>query len=137
MPPNPSELLYTKRMEDVLAQAQERADLVLIDSPPVLAVSDAVVLAQKVDGVLLMVNAGRTRREVAQRALENLRHVGANVVGAILNAVSTGRGKSYHYYYAYGQKKVRRWRLRLPWRKRQPPVASQAVARKRVAADVE
>ncbi len=101
-PPNPSELLGSRRLRELLDELAENADVVVIDSPPVLPVTDAAVLAQEVDGVLLVIDAGETRREVAQRATESLRQVGAHVIGVVLNRVSTGRG-SYYYYYYYQQ----------------------------------
>ena len=98
LPPNPAELLGSQRMEDLLQELKSQSDVVVIDCPPVLAVADTAVLSQKVDGVLLVVQAGATRRGVAQRAVENLRQVGANVIGAVLNAVPSGRGGYYSYY---------------------------------------
>ena len=74
-------------------------DLIILDTTPTLAVTDAAVLAKGMDGVLLVVNAGKTWREVAQHAVENLRQVGANVVGVVLNAVPTQTGSYYHYYH--------------------------------------
>jgi Mrp family chromosome partitioning ATPase len=78
----------------------------------VLPVTDAAVLAQNVDGVLLVIDAGETRRGIAQHAVESLRQVGANVIGAVLNRVSAGKGGYYHYYHEYygdgGEKRKRR-----------------------------
>ena len=99
LPPNPAEVLGSQRMGDLLETLAGQSDIVLIDSPPVLLVTDAVVLAQKADGVLLVLNAGQTRREAAARAVESLHRVGANVIGVVLNAVPAGRGGYYYYYY--------------------------------------
>jgi non-specific protein-tyrosine kinase len=85
LPPRPADLLGSKRMETVLERLLADADIVLLDAPPVMAVTDAVVLATKVDGVLLVVSAGETKREHAQRAIERLNKVNARVVGAVLN----------------------------------------------------
>src|SRR3990172_6739244 len=68
LPPNPSELLGSQRMQELMAKLRESADYVLFDSPPVLAVTDAAVLASKLDGVLLVINAGHTKREMAKKA---------------------------------------------------------------------
>ncbi|HHS97574.1 MAG TPA: polysaccharide biosynthesis tyrosine autokinase [Chloroflexi bacterium] len=84
LPPNPADLLGSRRMEQVIAALRERADLVLFDAPPVIAVTDAAVLGTKVDGVLLVVRAGHTRREHAQRAKELLERVHVRVIGAVL-----------------------------------------------------
>ncbi|MBN1641272.1 MAG: polysaccharide biosynthesis tyrosine autokinase, partial [Anaerolineae bacterium] len=85
LPPNPAEVLGSQRLERVLGELRERADMVVIDSPPVLAVADAAVLAPQVDGVLLVVEAGRTRRGAARQAVERLGQVGARVIGVVLN----------------------------------------------------
>jgi len=84
LPPNPADLLGSHRMEEVIGVLRERADLVLFDAPPVIAVTDAAVLGTKVDGVLLVVRAGHTRREHAQRAKELLERVRVRVIGAVL-----------------------------------------------------
>ena len=97
LPPNPAELMGSQRMQELLHELAQQVDVVLIDSPPVLSVADAAVLARGVDGVLLVLEAGKTRREAARHAVERLRQVGANLVGVVLNAVPTHRG-SYHYY---------------------------------------
>jgi len=92
LPPNPADLLASARMKALLDQLVAEADLVLLDAPPVIVVTDAVVLASRVDGVLLVVSAGQTRREHAQRARDLLAKVNARLVGAVLTnaAVDTG-----------------------------------------------
>ena len=85
LPPNPADLLGSRRMEQVIAALKARADVILFDAPPVIAVTDATVLGTKVDGVLLVVSAGRTRREHALRARELLERVHVRIVGAVLN----------------------------------------------------
>ena len=85
LPPNPADILGSRKMEEVIAALKARADVVLFDAPPVVAVTDAAVLGTKVDGLLLVVCAGRTRREHAQRARELLERVHVRVIGAVLN----------------------------------------------------
>ena len=85
LPPNPAEILGSRRMEEIIAALKARADVVLFDAPPAIAVTDAAVLGTKVDGVLLVIRAGKTRREHAQRAQELLERVKVRVVGAVLN----------------------------------------------------
>jgi non-specific protein-tyrosine kinase len=85
LPPNPADILGSRKMERVIGALRERADIVLFDAPPVVAVTDAAVLGTKVDGVLLVVAAGRTRREHAERAKELLERVHIRIVGAVLN----------------------------------------------------
>lgn len=84
VPPNPIALLSGKRLEDVLADLRGQADFVLVDAPPVLAVTDAALWASKVDGVVLLVNAGGTKRDHAQQAKAVLEKVHAHIVGAVL-----------------------------------------------------
>ena len=98
LPPNPSELLGSRRMEEIIAVLTQRADMVLFDAPPVIAVIDAVVLGSKVDGVLLVINAGGTKRDHAQRAKAQLEKVNVRVIGAVLNNVPFDT--SLHRYYA-------------------------------------
>jgi len=81
----------------VLAVLRERADVVLVDCPPIIAVTDAAILAGKVDGVVLVVNAGTTRREYAARARQLLDKVNARVLGVVLNNAPTDTGL-YQYY---------------------------------------
>jgi capsular exopolysaccharide synthesis family protein len=85
LPPNPADILGSYKMERVIAALKAQADIVLFDAPPVVAVTDAAVLGTKVDGLLLVVCAGRTRREHAQRARELLERVHVRVIGAVLN----------------------------------------------------
>lgn len=101
--PNPAELLNGRRIQEVFAALRELFDLVLIDSPPVLPVTDAVVLAKDADATLLIVAAGQTSRGDLQRAAEKLTQVNARVVGLVLNEASRqGGGYGHGYRYGYG-----------------------------------
>jgi capsular exopolysaccharide synthesis family protein len=102
LPPNPSELLASERMVAILEQVQQQAELVLFDSPPVLAVTDAVVLAPRVDGVLLVVKPGVTKLAACRQAIEQLQRVGANLLGVVFNDVEVKRlDYQYQYYRGY------------------------------------
>lgn len=83
-PPNPADLLGTQRVDQVIERLVDQADIVLFDAPPVVAVTDAAVLGAKVDGVLLVVQAGSTRRDHSERAIELLEQAKVRVVGATL-----------------------------------------------------
>lgn len=102
-PPNPSELLGSNRMRTLLRDLGSRFDVLLIDSPPVLAASDAPVLATGIDGVLLVVRAGRTERSAAQAAIHQLRTLNARTLGVVLNDPDAAIPKygNYYYYYSY------------------------------------
>lgn len=102
LPPNPSELLHTRGFRRALERLLERYDRVIFDSPPVLAVTDAQILGQEVDGTLLVVRAGETRRPMLERAVRLLRTVDVNLLGALLNDVELGRrgyGQPYYQYH--------------------------------------
>jgi capsular exopolysaccharide synthesis family protein len=104
IPPNPSELLASDRMRELLEVAQRRFDLVIVDTPPLLAVTDASVLGSMVDGVVLCLHAGRVQRAEAQASADRLRVAGARVLGTVLNRYIAGKGgddKHYYYYYQY------------------------------------
>jgi capsular exopolysaccharide synthesis family protein len=101
LPPNPAELVGSEQMQAFLDSLSEEADVVLIDSPPVLPVADAVIMAQNVDGVLLVIDVGETRSGAAHQAVERLAQVGANTIGLVLNRVPVGGGYYYNYYYQY------------------------------------
>jgi capsular exopolysaccharide synthesis family protein len=104
LPPNPADLLGSRRMDEVINALKAQAEIVLFDAPPVLAVTDAVLLGAKVDGVLLVVRAGRTRRDNAARAKEALERVGVRLVGAVLNNVPRAAvGAGYAGYYGQPQ----------------------------------
>ena len=89
LPPNPVALLSYNRLAELLTALTSEADYVLVDAPPVLAVTDAALWASQVDGALLAFSAGRTKREHAQRAKEVLERVRANIVGAVLLEAET------------------------------------------------
>jgi succinoglycan biosynthesis transport protein ExoP len=126
LPPNPSELLGSQRMATLIERLKEQADVVLFDSPPSLAVTDASVLATQTDGVLIVADAGRTRRTLAKESVARFQQVGANLLGVVLNRLRVGRSGYYYYYYYYyygdGKKRRRRRGLArfLPRLRRRP-----------------
>jgi capsular exopolysaccharide synthesis family protein len=99
-PPNPAELLLTKRFELVLAELGKRFDRIILDSPPIQPVTDAVVLSKRVDGVVLVVRASKTMRDELRRSARMIRDVGGSVVGVIVNEVD--ERDSYYGRYGYG-----------------------------------
>ena len=96
LPPRPADILGSKRMEAVIAQLRDQSDIVLFDTPPVNAVTDAAVLATRVDGVLLVFRAGATKRDRAREARRLLDKVNANIVGVVLTDVKQEDGYSYY-----------------------------------------
>ncbi|MBW2646353.1 MAG: CpsD/CapB family tyrosine-protein kinase, partial [Deltaproteobacteria bacterium] len=101
LPPNPSELLGSKRMSFLLSNLKKRFDVLIIDSAPILPASDALVLAPEADGVLLMVKAGLINREMVKKAVEQLRVARAHLLGVALNYVDIKREGYYKYYHKY------------------------------------
>ena len=103
IPPNPSELLGSERMQNILQRAKEEYDYVLIDTPPVLPVTDSLVLGSMVDGLILVIDSGEIKVEMARDVKNQLVHAGANILGVVLNKVrSEHHGYGYGYYYYYG-----------------------------------
>jgi len=87
LPDNPAELLNSPRMGQVLATLEEMADVVILDSPPALDVADAAILSTQVDGVVLVIDAEETQRDVVRQAMLSLQQAGASVLGGVLNRV--------------------------------------------------
>ena len=96
VPANPLEVLASRRFDQILALARAQADFVLVDTAPAGALADTAVLAPRLDGILLVVSAGRTKRDLAKRAREQLERVNANVLGVVLTDVR-GDDKLYRY----------------------------------------
>ena len=104
LPPNPSELLSSKKMKEIIDLVQDHFDLILIDTPPILAVTDAAALATRVDGTVLVVKPGITKLAACKQAIEQLVRVGANVLGVVLNDIEVSRSRyKYGYYRGYYQ----------------------------------
>ncbi len=97
--PDSTELLASQTFKRYIAELREQADVVIMDSPPVLAVSDAAVLSTLVDGVVLVMDAGKTRTPAAVQAAERLASVGGVILGVVLNRVKARSGGYYYYYY--------------------------------------
>ena len=95
-PPNPADFLGASRMDRVLAQLSEAADIVLFDAPPVVAAADAAILGAKADGVLLVIQAGRTRRDQSERARELLEQAKVRIVGVALTNAPRESGAGYY-----------------------------------------
>ncbi|SCC29851.1 capsular exopolysaccharide family [Fictibacillus enclensis] len=98
IPPNPSELLNSKSMEMLVEEAKSKYDYVLFDTPPVLAVTDAQILANRCDGVVLVTSSGKTEKEAAIKAKELLDNANAKILGVVLNQKEMNEN-SYYYYY--------------------------------------
>lgn len=98
VPPNPSELIGSRMMKQLITEALEEYDIVLFDCPPLLPVTDAQILSKYCQGAILVVNSGRTEIEEAQQAVENLTHAHAKLLGVVLNGKKVKDGENYYYY---------------------------------------
>ncbi len=103
IPPNPTELLSSSQMSSLITLLEKRFDVLIIDTPPVMPASDALILAPQTDGVLFVVKAGRTNRQIVRKAVEQIKATQANIMGVVLNAVDTRRDRYYssNYYPSY------------------------------------
>jgi capsular exopolysaccharide synthesis family protein len=99
-PPNPAELLASANMRDVLNKLSQEYDHVVVDTPPSLSVTDAVVLSPRADAVVLVIRSGQTTKQALRRSRDILAQVNAKVVGVLLNAVDLS-SPDYYYYYEY------------------------------------
>lgn len=116
IPPNPTEMLGSRTMQNLLVELQREFDVICIDSPPVVAVTDAAILSSIVDGTLLVVELGRSRSSVVNRAIDLLKKVNAHLLGVVTNNIYAGYRYDYgyysyyHYYTESGKKEKRRRR---------------------------
>jgi len=108
-PPNPAELLASANMRDVLTQLREQYDHIVIDTPPTLSVTDAVVLSPRADAIVLVIRSGQTTKQALRRSRDVLMQVNAKVSGVLLNAVDLS-SPDYYYYYEYQGKYARYYR---------------------------
>lgn len=98
-PPNPSELLSSDQMADLLKTARERFDMVIVDTPPIMSVTDAQIVATRSDGVVLVVDSGNVKKDVVLKAKASLDHVKAKLLGVVLNKINRNHSDIYSYYY--------------------------------------
>jgi capsular exopolysaccharide synthesis family protein len=101
IPTNPSELLHSKKMINCLLNLKSEYDYIFLDTPPVLPVTDAVVIGSYIDGVVLVVSSGNVEIDLAKKAKEALISVGANILGVVLNRIPVDDPKTYQSYYYY------------------------------------
>jgi len=107
IPPDPSELFGSRRFDDLMSSMLERFDVVICDSPPVMSVSDSLVLGSKMEGTVIVARAGRTTYDMLSKGLKALRDTKAHIVGLLINAIEMRKGdyyyyKYYNYSYSYG-----------------------------------
>ncbi len=104
--PNPLEMLSSEKMKQLLTHLRSKYDRIVLDSPPLLAVSDPLALSREVDGVVMVVAGDSTGREAVLRATRSLAKVKAHLLGVVLNKVALGKGDNYGYYYYHDHPEV-------------------------------
>lgn len=110
IPPNPVELLDSDRVKEIIDELADEYDYIICDTPPASVVTDASVLSKHCDGIIMVVGQGKTKEEVAHRALESLKQSGTKIIGAVLNDYDARKDskntmQENAYYYAYGESK--------------------------------
>lgn len=101
LPPNPAEVVASNKLKNFIEEMKNHFDYILIDSPPVIAVTDAQILSSFLDGVILVVSSGEAEKELVKKAKDLLDKVGANIIGVVLNKLELKSRKGYGYYYYY------------------------------------
>ena len=99
LPPNPSEMLGSKAMGRLLEELKSKYDIIILDSAPLQAVTDAQILSTKVDGTILVVRAEKTKKESVKNAVDLLKNVNANIIGMVLNGIDVSRRNKHYYHY--------------------------------------
>ncbi|PWW45214.1 MULTISPECIES: CpsD/CapB family tyrosine-protein kinase [Paenibacillus] len=97
IPPNPSEMIGSRKMTLILEELKQQYDVILFDTPPVLSVTDALIISSLCDGVILVVNSGKVKKDVVKKAKAHLEHVNARILGAVLNNFQLSKSRSAHY----------------------------------------
>jgi polysaccharide biosynthesis transport protein len=126
MPPNPADVLHSERFRKFMQDLADRFDRVIIDSPPIVAVTDSAIISTLVDGTVFVVRAFQTSKHLSAQGLRTLRDVDAPVVGAVLNAVDLNRHEGTYYYNYYYYRREGAYRSPPPDEQRDdeaPPVA--------------
>ena len=101
IPPNPAELIGSEQMASLLRSLQQHYTHVVVDSPPIMSFTDGVLIASLVDGVILVVHAGKSSRQVVRRSKQLLQDIGAKIFGVVLNNVNLRSQDNYYYYQTY------------------------------------
>lgn len=105
IPPNPSEMLESKRMDEIIEVVRENFDIILLDSPPVLPVTDALIISKYTEGTIVVIALEETQKEALKKTIESLENVDANIIGTVVNKANVKKGHygygGYSYKYAY------------------------------------
>jgi len=101
IPANPAEIINSKALKELLKEVSQVYDYIFLDTPPVIMISDPIAISMFSDAVILAVKHGDTERDLAKRAVESLKQVNANIIGAVLNDIPVSKQSNYYYYASY------------------------------------
>lgn len=101
IPPNPSEMLDSKRMKELILSLKDHFDMILLDSSPIMPVTDGLILSQIVDGTIVIVSLGSTEKDAFKKTMLSLENIGANILGTVINKASSKAGYYVNYEYEY------------------------------------
>ena len=101
IPPNPPEMLDSKRMKELILSLKDHFDMILLDSPPIMPVTDGLILSQIVDGTIVIVSLGSTEKDAFKKTMLSLENIGANILGTVINKASSKAGYYVNYEYEY------------------------------------
>lgn len=101
IPANPTEIINSKALKELIKEMSKSYDYIFIDAPPVMLVSDPITISTYTDAVILAIEHGKTEKELAKKAVESLKQVNANIIGAVLNNIPVSKQSNYYYYRSY------------------------------------
>lgn len=101
IPANPTEIINSKALKELIKEMSKSYDYIFIDAPPVMFVSDPITISTYTDAVILAIEHGKTEKELAKKAVESLKQVNANIIGAVLNNIPVSKQSNYYYYRSY------------------------------------
>lgn len=101
IPANPTEIINSKALKELIKEMSNNYDYIFIDTPPVMLVSDPITISTYSDAVILAIEHGKTEKELAKKAVESLKQVNANIIGAVLNNIPVSKQSNYYYYRSY------------------------------------
>lgn len=101
IPANPAEIINSKALKELLKEVSQGYDYIFLDTPPVMLISDPIAISTFSDAVILTIRHGNTERDLAKKAVESLKQVNANIIGAVLNNIPVSKQSNYYYYGSY------------------------------------
>ncbi len=101
IPANPAEIINSKALKDLIKEMSKDYDYIFFDAPPVMLVSDPITISTYADAVIMVIGHGKTEKDLAKKAVESLKQVNANIIGAVMNKIPVSKQSNYYYYRSY------------------------------------